>query len=385
MTTIAFVVTSSMSLPLLGRLPLELRDRGWRVHLVSSGRGEGLSSEADNLLGIEHHAVDIRRRPAPLRDFWALVRLVGVFKTLKPDVIVGATPKAGLLGAIAGFALRIPTRVYLLWGLRLETTSGLLRWFLWFMEFITASASTHIVAVSPSLRQVYLRLGLADPEKIQVVLNGSSKGVDLEKFRASKGAEKAELEKKASALGLLAGIPIVGYFGRLTPDKGLYSLAASRKILVDNHVDHQMLIVGVDEMQINFSSIINQFGRPAILTGAVDNPSLYYRMIDVLCLPTLREGLPNVCLEAAASGVPVITTSATGAIDSVNGGVTGIIVEPDSTLSLADALTALISDEEFRESLASASRPWVASKFSESSVVSAYVSYFEALHPTRTA
>jgi len=150
-------------------------------------------------------------------------------------------------------------------------------------------------------------------------------------------------------------------------------------------VDHQMLIVGVNEMQIDFSSIINQFGRPAVLTGAVDDPELYYRMIDVLCLPTLREGLPNVCLEAAASGVPVITTSATGAIDSVNLGVTGIVVEPDSTLSLAEALTAIISDEEFREGLASASRSWVASKFSESSVVSAHASYFEALRPMPTS
>lgn len=368
-----------MSIPLLGRLPLELRDRGWRVHLVSSGRGQGPSSEADNLLGVEHHAVNIWRRPAPLRDFWALFRLVGVFKNLKPDIIVGATPKAGLLSAIAGVALRVPTRVYLLWGLRLETAAGPLRWFLWFMEFITASASTHIVAVSPSLRQVYLRLGLADTEKIQLVLNGSSKGVDLEKFRPSTGTEKAELEKKASALGLVAGIPVIGYFGRLTPDKGLYPLAASRKILVDNKVDHQMLIVGVNEMQIDFESIINQFGRPAVLTGAVDNPALYYRMIDVLCLPTLREGLPNVCLEAAASGVPVITTSATGAIDSVNGGVTGVVVEPDSTQRLAEALMAIISDEEFREDLASASRSWVASKFSESAVVFAYTSYFEAL------
>ena len=104
----------------------------------------------------------------------------------------------------------------------------------------------------------------------------------------------------------------------------------------------------------------------------------------MLCLPTLREGLPNVCLEAAASGVPVITTSATGAIDSVNSGVTGIVVEPGATLSLATALTAIISDEEFREGLASASRSWVASKFSESSVVSAYTSYFEALRSRPT-
>ncbi len=200
MTTIVFVVSSSMSLPLLGRLPLELRALGWRVHVVSSGRGEGPSPELDNLLGIEHHAVDIRRRPSPLRDFRALLRVAGVFMTLKPEIVVGATPKASLLSAIAGFALRVPTRVYLLWGLRLETASGFLRWFLWLMEFITAAASTHIVAVSPSLRQVYLRLGLADTEKIQVVLHGSSKGVDLEKFRPSTSTEEAELERKASAL-----------------------------------------------------------------------------------------------------------------------------------------------------------------------------------------
>jgi glycosyltransferase involved in cell wall biosynthesis len=106
-------------------------------------------------------------------------------------------------------------------------------------------------------------------------------------------------------------------------------------------------------------------------------------LIDVLCLPTLREGLPNVALEAQASGVPVITTNATGAIDSVENEATGLVVRTGHAPELAEALARVLSDPHYRATLGSNARPWVMHRFLSSTVISSNVIFYRKIfqHP----
>jgi glycosyltransferase involved in cell wall biosynthesis len=94
--------------------------------------------------------------------------------------------------------------------------------------------------------------------------------------------------------------------------------------------------------------MLNGGGRPPVFTGQVDNPEVYFQLMDVLCLPTFREGFPNVVLEAAASRVPTVTTTATGAIDSVLDGITGLVSQVGSAQSLSDNLATILSDHKVR-------------------------------------
>lgn len=375
MGKILFAVTSPVSIPLLGPLPSMLSEIGWKVHLVSSALDQGDRTNSE----LDHHCIDIERAPAPLADLRALIQMTILLSKLKPEIVVGATPKASFLSLTAGFLARIPTRVYFLWGLRLETTSGPYRRLLWTIERLTAKFSTHVVAVSPSLRDSYLRENLVRPQKVELVSHGSSKGVNLETFRPASQSEGPGLSEEFGAIGLVPGVPVIGFFGRLNEDKGLQALADARNILWHKQVDHQVLVVGNDETNGIFAEKLNLAGRPAVFLGGVRDLARYYRMIDVLCLPTLREGMPNVCLEAAASGVPVVVSRVTGAIDAVEEGITGLVVEAGSPESLADALQTLISQTKLRNKLATASRPWVSARFNEADVCQAYIRFFERL------
>ncbi|MEZ4322098.1 MAG: glycosyltransferase [Myxococcota bacterium] len=100
----------------------QMREWGFEVHVVCSP-GPELDAVSDRE-GVMTHAVDIPRDPEPRGDARALVELVRLFRRLQPHIVNASTPKAGLLGMLAARIARVPVRIYLLRGLRLETASG---------------------------------------------------------------------------------------------------------------------------------------------------------------------------------------------------------------------------------------------------------------------
>jgi len=316
--------------------------------------------------GISVHSVPMERDPSPLRDLVALLRWMEILRITKPDVVTAGTPKAALLAAVSGWILRVPDRIYLLRGLRLETASGMLYRVLTRLERLTFALSTRSIAVSESLRDEAVRLGLTHGRTVAVLGRGSSNGVDTSRFfpRADDDIEVLALRDR---IGLASGLPTIGYVGRLTADKGLGLLDAALDLLAAKGFAVQLLVVGgVDGARLPRPS------RPSPVrtfsTGRVPDTSAYYALMDVLCLPTRREGFPNVVLEAGAAGVPTVTTNATGAIDSVVDGKTGLIVDKDDASQLAEALEALLTDSDRRRRLGQHARQWVVAEFERTTV-----------------
>ena len=303
------------------------------------------------------HTIPMNRNPSPLADARALLAWIRLLRAVSPDVISVGTPKAGLLGGIAGLIARVPTRIYLLRGLRLETASGLQRVVLTLVEKCSMAVSHRVLSVSSSLRQRAIDLRLVGETKVIVLGAGSSNGVDMGAHETASFSEE-EINRLSRSLGLQTGIPVVGFVGRLTKDKGLDVLAAARSVMAISGQRFQLLVVGeVDDK--SGAEVLSQLSRsslPSIVTGYVSHPEIYYQLMDVLCLPTLREGFPNVVLEAAASGVPSVTTTATGAIDSVIDGRTGLIASVSSAPDLADCLTKMISDSTLRRAMGAQAR-----------------------------
>ncbi len=243
----------------------------------------------------------------------------------------------------------MPVRIYTLRGLRLETTRGLKRRLLAMGERAAARAAHRVVAVSASLARRFDELGLGDPAKVSVLGAGSSNGV--RPLLPDAGGAAASLRRK---LGLPAGAPVVGYVGRLTRDKGVAELATAfaevGRVIPAVH----LLLVGDFESgdPVPPQAIARLTADPrVVITGFVSPVDPYYRLMDVLALPSHREGFPNAPLEAAMAGVPTVGFAATGTVDAIVDGATGALVRPGGD---AEALAAALRRYLERPELAAA-------------------------------
>jgi glycosyltransferase involved in cell wall biosynthesis len=360
-------------LVLVGRLRT-LREEGFRVTLVSSP-GELLTRTAAEE-GVEAIALPMQRQIAPFADLVSLARLWWLLHRLKPDMTEFSTPKAGLLGSLAAMLCRVPVRVYFLRGLKLETCAGLKHRILLATERI-ASACAHVVLCnSDSLRNRALDLGVASKAKLRVLGAGSSNGVDIRRFAPGSNNLRHHL-------GLPQDAPVVGFVGRLTRDKGLPELVEAFDAILAAMPKTHLLLVGwfdasEDALDDDLRSRIRN--HPQIhLTGFVPDTAPYYRAMDVMVLPTWREGFPNVVLEAAASGIPVITTLATGSRDAVVPEVTGLLIPPGYPEAISESVLQLLRDPRRCRRMGRAARAWVLDHYVNDRVLGATVRYYKSL------
>lgn len=314
------------------------------------------------------------REPSIRADLVALIAWWRYLRGVRPTLVFAGTPKAGMLGIVAGFLAGVPCRVYHVRGLRLETSSGLSRLMYSMLERLVFGMATSALVVSQSLMDRLIELRLAPMEKLQVLGGGSSNGVDLHRFYSNREIYE---ESAGSPVVINAGLPTVGFVGRLHRDKGISVLIDASLELSKRGVQHKLLVVGGadDGTADEIARRLQRLSAPAVVTGAVEDVSPFYAQMDVLCLPSRREGFPNVVLEAAAAGVPAVVSNATGAIDSVVDGVTGHVFAMDDTEALADALEMMIRDERWRRRAGEAARQFVERTFDRSIVQGHVVEY----------
>jgi glycosyltransferase involved in cell wall biosynthesis len=367
-------ITNPQTCLVLGGRLRTLREAGFRVTLVSSP-GELLTRTAAQE-GVESIAIPMRREMAPAADLLSLLRLCWLLYRLKPNMTEFSTPKAGLLGSMAALLCGVPTRVYLLRGLKLETSTGIKRRILLAAERLASACSHAVLCNSESLRNQALALRVAPEAKLRLLGSGSSGGVDVERFSPGPGLLRARL-------GLPPDAPVVGFVGRLTRDKGLPELVEAFDAILAARPQAHLLLVGwldasEDALGWNLRSRIKNHPR-IHMTGYVADAAPYYRAMDVMVLPTWREGFPNVVLEAAASGIPVVTTLCTGSRDSVVPEVTGLLIPPGYPVAIREAVLQLLRNPERRCRMGEAARAWVLENYVNGSVLGLTVRCYKSL------
>lgn len=351
-------------------------DDSWEVSVVTSS-GTALS-ELSRLFPDSSrpsiHVIEMNRSPTPLRDVRALTRWVAALRRLRPDVLLVGTPKAAMLGLVAGSLVGVPVRIYLVRGLRFEGMRGPHRWFGLALEWLACHLATDILSVSQSVSATLTGHGLAPASRITVLGSGSSHGVDAYRFQPRDHHVKTELREK---FGLPKHALIVGFVGRLTRDKGVVDLLLALRGLDRLAPNIHLVIAGTMDHEIPLrDNDLELLSDPGItLLGGVESMELLYPTLDILCLPSYREGFPNVVLEALACGIPVVTTTATGCRDSVIPGVDGLMVEPGDVDGLRRALALLANDEGLRLTLGANARRKVVDAFSSDHIASLVVSY----------
>lgn len=367
-------ITNPQTCLILGDRLRTLREAGFRVTLLSSP-GELLTRTAARE-GVDSIAIPMHRKIAPLADLVSLARLWWLLYRLKPEMTEFSTPKAGLLGSIAAKLCGVPVRVYFLRGLKLETSTGLKRRILLMAERLASACSHVVLCNSDSLRNEAIALGIAPADKLRLLGDGSSNGVDVERF--SPGVSNLR-----DRLAIPPDAPVVGFVGRMTRDKGLPELIEAFDAILAAKPDAHLLLVGwfdaaEDALGCNLRSRIRNHPR-IHATGFVADTAPYYRAMDVMVLPTWREGFPNVVLEAAATGIPVVTTLSTGSRDSVVPEVTGLLIPPGSPEAICASVLQLLRAPKRRRNMGKAARAWVIDRYSNGYVLGRTVRYYESL------
>ncbi len=321
-----------------------LRQQGFDVTLIA-GPGVDLEQSAARE-GVRMIPVPMTREISPLQDWRSLRNLKGVLQELQPDIVNAGTPKAGLLGMLAATWARVPIRIYTLRGLRLETATGAKRLLLTTTERVAAGCAHKVVCVSPSLRDAFVHHRLGSSRQAVVLGGGSSNGVDADRFAATPARDQ-----EARAIRQSMGIPddarVIGFVGRLTRDKGVAELLEVFRTLEQEQPDLHMLLVGGFEEGDPLCSRLRDeiWTHPRVhITGFVNDTAAYYSAFDLLVFPSHREGLPNVPLEAAASGRPTAGFAATGTVDAVLNGQTGTLVPVGDVTGLTEAVRRYLLD-----------------------------------------
>jgi len=211
-----------------------------------------------------------------------------------------------------------------------------------------------------------------EPDKISVIYNG----VRVDEYGSCKKADEAQLRRE---FHLPESVPVVGMIGELNERKGhLYLFRAAEKIL-KKHPGVHFLIVGEGDAEEELKGMVRSLG----LSGRVrfsgfreDIPDLL-NVVDVVVLPSLNEGIPNILMEAMAAGRAVVASSVSGTPELVVDGVTGFLVPPRDSDALVQKISCLMDSEPLRGKMGKEGRERILEKFTFERMLDEYELLFQ--------
>ncbi len=287
-----------------------------------------------------------------------VVDLCSFAKKNQIDLIHTHNEKALFYGAISGLLSGIPV-VHTKHGKNQITFKSRLR------NHLLSHFCDRIVTVSRDAALQCIREEKISADKVMTIWNG----VDTNTF--SSGRETSSLK---AALGINAGIPVIGIVARLDTVKDHPTLFAACRILKESGADFRLLVVGDGPLKDSLIKLTESLGLQRNITftgGRRDVPDLM-NVMDIFVLSSISEGISLTLIEAMACELPIVTTDAGGNPEVVLDGVTGFLVPPTNPSALAEKLLLLMNDSEARTRMGAAGRMRAVGNFSIEKSVQEY-------------
>ncbi len=320
-----------------------------------------------SLFNLTFLPLNVTRKMSLGVDILVLLNLVQIIKKYEIDVVIGHTPKGGILGMAASYCVGIKRRIYVRHGLMFETTKGLSRLVFSNVERITSFMSTDVLCVSQSVLNVSRIKYLSHKRKLFIVGRGTFNGVDSRcQFNPFLKIEFEEVLDWNNGSDVL----VVGFVGRVVKDKGVEELLDAWRLLRTTRDKIALLIIGPFEDRNSISDehkLYIESESTIFHVNYTSNVRYYYEKMDIFILPSKREGFPTVNLEASSMGIPVITSTATGCIDSILKNETGIFCEINP-ISINVALSYYLDNPEIRRIHGKNGRDFVDQNFNNAKV-----------------
>jgi glycosyltransferase involved in cell wall biosynthesis len=371
-------VPLSLKLLLAGQMKY-MKEAGWDVLMVSADGRE--INEVVRKEGCPHHIIPFTRKITPFHDLYCLWLLFKLFRKEKPDIVHSHTPKAGLLSMIAAKFAGVKIRIHTVAGMPYMVADKQKKKLLIAMEKLTFRWATEVWPNSHSLKEFILAEELVEPEKVRVIGEGSSNGVDLTRFNREALAENHLI---AATMRIMPGENdfIILAVGRLVKDKGIEELVAA---FLESKIINQskLVLLGSFEQQLNplDEQVLRMIqDHPRIVhVEWTDHVAHYMALSDVLIHPSHREGFPNVLLEAGAMQLPVICSNIIGSKDVIVQQKTGLIYPVKNTEVLKDAIEYAYIKRDDMQLMADTLYKEVHQKFSRATMHGLIISNYRRL------
>ena len=324
----------------------------YKMHLVCSDKGN-LKKFAEEQK-VEYMALNLSRQLSPWQDVKAFLAICKYIRKHKIDIILCHQAKARTLGIPAAWLMGVKHRIIFSHGVLHETMHGLKRFLVLSNDRMLARMATKVICVSHHVMKARVNDGIDKPEKQVIIGSGSCNGIDtINKFNPALVSEN-EVKALKTKYGIRDDDLVVGFCGRLVKDKGVAELAEGFRLLCERNPEKsiKLLIIGEPEKRDAVAPEVFEVlnNNPKVLfTGRVpyDEIQKYYLLMSVFILPSHRDGLGLVPLEAEAMGIPALVTKITGCKETIIENETGSYVDLTGE-SVCQELTKYFDSERRR-------------------------------------
>lgn len=376
------LTTIPLSLSVLLKGQLAYLNQYYHVMAIASDKDQKDWEVIAEREGVACKPIRMERDISLWNDVVALIRLYSLFVKERPHIIHANTPKASLLGMIAGKLARVPHRIYTVTGLRFEAEQGKKRVLLVAMERLTCWAATKVIPEGDGVKQTLLRNRITDKPLVKIA-NGNINGIDTT-FFSREAILPEEREHKKYILDITAEDTVFCFVGRLVGDKGINELVHAFVKLNQAYPATKLLLVGpleeeLDPLDAETKRYID-YHTAIITTGFCADIRPYLAISDIFVFPSYREGFPNVVMQAGAMDLPCIVTDINGCNEIIIQDVNGLIIPPKDETVLSEAMMVLLSDCELRSRLARTSRKMISERYEQSLVWKELLKMYHSLN-----
>ncbi|WP_374459890.1 glycosyltransferase family 4 protein [Chryseobacterium taeanense] len=340
--------------------------------------------DVKNNEGIDVMAIDMSRKITPIRDIKSLWATYKFLKNEKPQIVHTHTPKAGIVGMLAARMAGVPHRLHTVAGLPLMEVTGIKRKVLDFVERLTYASATKIYPNSKGLYDYIIEHQYTDQQKLKVIGNGSSNGIDTSFFSPEKVSANQKIMLKEE-LKIKETDFVFVFVGRLVGDKGINELIKAFSDLNKKENQHhsKLLLVGSLEHELDplHPDTINEIeNNPNIISvGFQKDVRPYFAISNALVFPSYREGFPNVVMQAGAMELPSIVSDINGCNEIIIEKQNGVIVPVKNSERLREEMEKIISDKDYYQSIKINARPMIEDRFEQSVIWNAILNEYKEL------
>lgn len=336
--------------------------------VVAVSSPEKMLEEVSVHEGVRTASVSMTRSITPAQDLKALWQLYRLFRKEKPAIVHTHTPKAGLLGMMAGRLAGVPIRIHTVAGMPLMESKGVKRKMLQSTERLTYMCATRVYPNSRNLAEFITENKFCRKNKLKVLGNGSSNGIDMDFFQCTPAILSLanELRKR---LNLTQDHFVFLFIGRLVKDKGIEELVEAFIRMKQKFSGIKLLLVGPYEQDLDPISEKTmqtiELDSDIIHEGFQQDVRPYLAISNILTFPSYREGFPNVPMQAGCFDLPSIVTDINGCNEIIEHGKNGLIIPVKNSEALKTAMETIMTDEALYSNLKKNARKMIQERYDQ--------------------